>query len=147
MIRDAILKRRAKNRTTIHSTSNILQAPRYDRSYSVQVAAVGGLIIKFSVQTNETNAFVTLFVNDRALPDATNIPVSETVASVELKDTVKPDDAITLIINSVEHIWPPEGTNGPHNKKRWKHHHHHHEPPETPPPLIGNLSYTLLVER
>jgi hypothetical protein len=110
------------------------------------VAAIGGTITKFSVQTNETECFVTLFVNDRALPDATNLPVSGTVSQVDLSEKVQPNDAITLIINGVEHIYPPEGTSGPPAKKRQRHHHHHHVD-VNPPPLIANLSYTLWIEQ
>jgi hypothetical protein len=136
-----------KDRTTVISPSNVLQLPRYNHSYSVVVAAVGGTITKFSVETSGTNCFVTLFVNDRALPGATNIPVSATVSQVDLKEKVRTDDAITLIINSTPTYYPPEGSSGPSAKRRWRHHHHHHVDPETPPPVVANLSYTLWIEQ
>lgn len=134
-------------RTTVISQSNVFQLPRYDHSYFLVAAALGGIVIKFSVQTDGTNAFVTLFVNDRAVPRATNIPVSGILAQIDLQEEIETNDAITLIINSVPHIWPPEGTTGPGAKLRARHHHHHHEDPETPPPVVQNLSYTLWVEQ
>src|SRR4029077_5854659 len=136
-----------KGRTTVISSSNILQLPRYDHSYFVVAAALDGIVIKFSVQTDGTNAFVTLFVNDRAVPRATNIPVSGILSQIDLQEEIETNDAITLIINSVPHAWPPEGSSGPAAKKRWRHHHHHHADPETPRPVVANLSYTLWTEQ
>jgi hypothetical protein len=136
-----------KDRTTVISPSNVLQLPRYNRSYSVIVAAVGGTITKFSLQTNGASCYLTLFVNDRALPGATNIPVSATLSQINLKEKVRTNDAITLIINSTPTYYPPEGSTGPSAKRRQRHHHHHHVIPTEPPPVVANLSYTLWIEQ